>query len=390
MAIAMRFDAEGFAVPQIDERRCTRCQRCIAVCPGNSTSVDGGSEPLALRCWARDDSDRMKGSSGGMFPVLAKHIIERGGSVIGAGFDSNMVLKHLKAETDDELAPLFGSKYIGSDASGIYRQTKELLDNQQLVLFAGTPCQNKGLREYLKCDYKNLFTCDFICYGIGSTAVFNDYIGYLATVYNSKPKKVSFRGKTFDYIRTTFEVEFVSGAKYREFYLASFFGFYFGGCTCNRVACSDCRFAVYQRATDFTLADYGCKDKYRLPQKEIRKGVSQLLLNSEKAIQFFETLADRVTYTITSTEDLMSASNSKRIRGVCYSSPQREEFFRDYQTMDFNAFYGKWVKRIPASYSKQIRYSGKLTGNPIQLAHRIRNRLLRWKRLTSKNQSDQT
>lgn len=375
-AITTKLNSEGFIIPIIDQSLCTDCKSCLAVCPAiNDDKFYKTYDMNAFRCWSKNDADRIDSASGGLFTVLAKYIIENGGEVIGAAFNDKLELKHTNAKTFDELEPLRGSKYIGSNLEGMYKKTKELLEEDKLVLFSGTPCQNEGLLRFLDKEYENLYTCDFICHGVGSTGVFNDYVNHLSKVFNAKPQSVSFRKKIYDYLRPTFEVKFNSGNYFRKFNYATFFGYFFMNSTSNRLSCSDCKFASVQRVSDFTLADYGCEDINKLPKLQMQKGISLVILNTKKAEKLFDIISDRIVYSKCSEEKVLSASNAQRLKEICYSSIWRDEFFKDYQNMNFDLFYKKWSSKIPSNYEKQIKYSGKITGNPLQFIFRVKNRL---------------
>ena len=61
-----------------------------------------------------------------------------------------------------------GSKYIQSDTRGVFIKSKEILDSGTKLLFIGTSCQVSALYHFLGKEYSNLFTVDFMCYGVSS------------------------------------------------------------------------------------------------------------------------------------------------------------------------------------------------------------------------------
>lgn len=73
----------------------------------------------------------------------------------------------------EELGKLRGSKYVQSGIGQTYLQAEKSLKNGSHVLFSGTPCQIAGLKSFLKRDYANLLTVDFICHGVPSPGVWN-------------------------------------------------------------------------------------------------------------------------------------------------------------------------------------------------------------------------
>lgn len=111
-AISMVADEEGFRYPEIDESKCMQCGHCRKVCP--SLNTESPRIPLAVyAAKAKDDDLRIKSSSGGVFSLLARQILEQDGIVIGAACDlTTGVVRHQIARSDMELAALRGSKYV--------------------------------------------------------------------------------------------------------------------------------------------------------------------------------------------------------------------------------------------------------------------------------------
>ena len=79
-----------------------------------------------------------------------------------------------------------------------FSKAKSFLDQGKKVLFSGTPCQIAGLKRFLRKEYNNLLTVDFICHGVPSPKVWRMYLD--ETVVRQCEKKafieeVSFRDK---------------------------------------------------------------------------------------------------------------------------------------------------------------------------------------------------
>ena len=73
-----------------------------------------------------------------------------------------------------------GSKYVQSRIGDSFRQTECFLKTGRKVLFSGTPCQIAGLKLFLKKEYDNLLTVDFICHGVPSPGVWRKYLKEIA------------------------------------------------------------------------------------------------------------------------------------------------------------------------------------------------------------------
>ena len=174
--ISFEEDEEGFRYPLVDPPPiCIDCGLCEKVCP--CLNINQSQEPLAVfAAINKDESIRMQSSSGGIFSLLAEEIINRGGVVFGAKFDSKWQVVHSYSETVEDLAAFRGSKYVQSIIGSSYQDAERFLKNGRTVLFSGTPCQITGLQNYLRKDYENLYTVDFICHGVPSPGVFRWYL----------------------------------------------------------------------------------------------------------------------------------------------------------------------------------------------------------------------
>ena len=79
----------------------------------------------------------MQSSSGGVFTMLAEHIIDEGGVVFGACFDERWEVVHSYVETKEALAKFRGSKYVQSKIGSTYQQAEGFLKSGRKVLFSG-------------------------------------------------------------------------------------------------------------------------------------------------------------------------------------------------------------------------------------------------------------
>lgn len=173
--ISMSEDNEGFLYPSVDTNLCVECHLCEKVCP--VLNISSGQYPIS--CYAAkspDEQIRKESSSGGIFSLLAQKIIENDGVVFGAAFNKKWEVVHCYTETLEGLNSLRGSKYVQSKIGNAYEQVKTFLKNGRLVLFSGTPCQIAGLKTFLRKDYENLITLDFVCHGVPSPGVLRWYL----------------------------------------------------------------------------------------------------------------------------------------------------------------------------------------------------------------------
>ena len=64
------------------------------------------------------------------FSLIALYVLDQGGIVYGAAWDSNMQLHHIGAETEKDLEKLRGSKYVHSDIGNSFRENKKNTSNK--------------------------------------------------------------------------------------------------------------------------------------------------------------------------------------------------------------------------------------------------------------------
>jgi len=112
--ISMAPDQEGFLYPKIQQDNCVECHRCEKVCPQqNDWAVVHPNEPFACyAAHAKDPEIRLQSSSGGVFTLLAKEILSRGGVVFGARYDNSFSVFHSYTEAEEGLAVFRGSFVI--------------------------------------------------------------------------------------------------------------------------------------------------------------------------------------------------------------------------------------------------------------------------------------
>jgi coenzyme F420-reducing hydrogenase beta subunit len=242
-------------------------------------------------------AERLDSSSGGIFPLIAKKILNDGGVVYGAAFAKDFSIEHIRITETPDIRKLQGSKYAFGKLNSAYKDCKADLENGKKVLFTGTPCQVAGLRAYLKADYPNLYVVDFICHG---TPALNTWMQYLEEIANGrKVSEVYFRDKREGWDEYHVTVKFSDGSEYsvnhnNDLYIQGFIGE-----TTLRKSCYQCKFkGIDNRQSDITLGDlWGAKDL--APDLYDDKGTSLLIISSEKGRKIMDAIqTDIVTENI--------------------------------------------------------------------------------------------
>ena len=146
--IEMVENEEGFYYPDINDN-CTACGVCQKFCPViNPIRFVDEFSPKFYAGWSKDDDTRINSSSGGMFPELARYILENEGVVFGVAWNENLLPVHVKITDVDEIPRLMGSKYVQSNVGKTYKEALSELRKGKIILFSGTPCQIAGLNTF--------------------------------------------------------------------------------------------------------------------------------------------------------------------------------------------------------------------------------------------------
>ena len=124
--ISLTEDEEGFLYPYVNEESCVECGLCEKVCP----ILNPQEENYPLQVIAAKNTnteERLGSSSGGLFLPLAKSIINEGGIVFGADYDSNWEVHHVGVENISGLYALMMSKYLQSRIENTYKEAEKFL-----------------------------------------------------------------------------------------------------------------------------------------------------------------------------------------------------------------------------------------------------------------------
>lgn len=295
--ITMVADENGFLCPVIDTESCIECGLCEKTCPIITSVKVIENEPKAFAAYSTDDIIRMESSSGGVFTEIAKAVLAEGGTVFGAAYNEYFDVVHICVDSEVELAKLRGAKYAQSDLRGIFINVKAKLDAGRQVLFSGTPCQVAGLKAFLRQDYPNLLTVDFVCHGIPSPMAWSEYVESKKAIKNSKLVRINQRSKDTGWSRYSYSclIEYDDGTQYSkrnsdDLYMKLF---------CNdyilRESCSACNFKGYERKSDITIGDFwGIWDID--PQMDDDKGTSVVLIQSDKGKSLWNEIGDKITF----------------------------------------------------------------------------------------------
>ena len=324
-AIKMRPDGLGFLYPVIDEAKCIKCGLCIKVCSFNK-NYDKSLNlqvPDVYAIQHKSKKEIEKSQSGAAFIVFSDYILNNDGIVYGVGYTEHFKVVHKRAKNKAERDEFRGSKYVQSDLNFILKKVKKDLKENKYVLFTGTPCQTAALRSYLlqsKVNTEKLFVIDLVCHGVPSPQLWNDYLVYLERKNKAKITKVNFRDKKFGW------------ASHREsFQFNDTYTYLFYQHIMLRKSCGNCYFANLQRPSDITIGDYWGIEKIRPELRKENKGVSLVLINTEKGKKLFNEVKMNINYINTDINDCLQPNLKKPTT----LHPKCEFFEKDYINYGF-------------------------------------------------------
>lgn len=292
-AIQMEEDEFGNIYPTINKEKCIDCNLCKKVCPQLKEKVKMNKPVKAYALYNKNLKKRRESTSGGAATLLYEYVLSKGGVVYGA---SNLFGKSkfdfIRVVRIEDLYKLKGSKYVHCYINDTFKQVKNDLDGNKMVLFIGTPCQVSGLKSYLIKDYDLLYTADIVCHGVPNQKLlfdeinkigilskninyikFRDEKGYSLKIYG-KNKKVL-------YEKPASEIEY-----YNNFLQGNIF----------RENCYSCRYAKRERVSDITLGDFWGLSKDSKVYDDELKGISLVIPTTLKGEKLFEAIKDFATY----------------------------------------------------------------------------------------------
>ena len=361
-AISFHPDHEGFWYPEVDRNKCTDCHLCEKICPVlniDALKHHNKSAPKVFGGYNKDIVIRFDSTSGGVFSLLAQAMYKQKGYVSGAIYTDDFKVVNFISDDKKDLRRLRSSKYVQSNAEGLYKRIKSLLGSGEKVLACGSPCQMAALRSFLRKDYDNLIIVDFLCRATNSPKVFEKYKESLEARYGSKILAIKDKNKDHGWHSLARKVTFENGQvyygeghedDYRRGYHANVF---------ERPSCYECKFKGIPRISDITLGDFwgiGSVD----PSLEQNLGTSLVMINSEKGEKYFEIIRDKLVMKEFSLDDIVPG-NSTAIMGGKLPYPagiDRNEFFKALDEMPFDECAAKffpYVSEQKVTLKRKIR-----------------------------------
>lgn len=324
-AIIMLPDEEGFYYPVTNMELCVDCGVCNKVCPIlNREKVKEHAQGYIIR---HKDMDIVEQStSGGAFTAFASYLLSQGAVVYGAGYDENMRVICKMAQSEEQLAEMRGSKFVQSQLGNTYKKIEIQLNSGLKVLFTGTPCQVSGLLNYLGGKPSNLICMDFVCRGVPSPKLWENYVKMMEKKYGSKMIGARFKHKTYGYHTTTMKVDFESGKTWYGSGRVDPMMKAFVNELASRPSCSACVFKGVGRLSDITMFD--CYEFGEITgENDDDKGYTSLLIHTETGYKLLKEIADRLVIYHVDIDSLVT-NNGIMVCNSAKPHKKRDEFYR--------------------------------------------------------------
>lgn len=291
-AITIQLDNDGYYKPVVDEDKCVECNLCKKSCyKYDENLLQNDKHEQCYAAVNKDAAQLRASSSGAISRVLMEECIKRGYKVMGCACDTHEnIAKSVVASSVGELDQFYGSKYFQSLTTEGFDEVLKDRTEQKYAIF-GTPCQIYGFSQTSK--YKRnpdrYLLVDIFCHGCPSMKLWKSYLAYTnkrtgCTEYD----KVVFRSKTHAWHEYCFD--FVKKSKQYTSKKSKdpFFDILFGMDIMNE-ACYDCNSRSTMAYGDIRLGDYW-GEKYDTNTK----GVSAVVLKTQKGVDFFDAVKDKL------------------------------------------------------------------------------------------------
>lgn len=344
-SIEMITDDEGFVYPSV-HNSCVSCRICINICPVLNQSKKAIKEAQVACCAIHKDFDTWKkSSSGGAFSAICELFCANDSVIFGAIYDSSThSIRHIGVTGVNNIDCFRGSKYVQSNIENCFQEIKCLLNNGRKVVFSGTPCQVAAIRNYLKNqNTDNLLCIDILCHGVGSPAVFKDYLAAIENKAGTPIKDYQFRSKKIHLGVHKLYVSRITFDNGKVIYKTNdlFTNLFLQKILC-RPSCDHCQFTCTDRVGDLTIGDF--KQMYTIfPNAAGNRNGSAIVANTSLGKEIFSKLSSIMCVYPCDVQDI--ANTNDPFSKTSQSPKNRHTFFEDYQN-DKENIYEKYNKKL--------------------------------------------
>ncbi len=194
-------------------------------------------------------------------------------------------------------------------------------------MYSGTPCQVEGLLCYLKKKPDNLLCVDFVCRGVPSPGLWENYVQFMERKFGSKMVGARFKHKTYGYHTTTMKIDFANGKTYYGSGRVDPYMKAFVSELASRPSCVTCKFKGLERPSDITIFD--CYEYSQITgKKDDDKGYSSVFVHSDKGEKILQAIISGFDAIQEVNTEKLIECNGIMVRNSAKAHEKRDEFYK--------------------------------------------------------------
>jgi coenzyme F420-reducing hydrogenase beta subunit len=244
--------------------------------------------------WSNDEKTRARSASGGIAAEIYKYAINHDFFSAGVEWKRDSGASFIPIKTLSDIERIQNSKYVYSNTNGIYKKYQSALKSGRQAVFIGLPCQVAALKNYLGKEYDNLITIDIICHGVAPGEYLMQHLSFIEKKKKQKTDRLYFRDPAFLTCSYTFTLYNDQNLFWKKTaYSNDVYQHGFHKSLIFNNNCYLCQYACPNRVGDITLGDFAGLGKLDYFEFS-RQNVSCILCNTDKGLQFLESIKDDV------------------------------------------------------------------------------------------------
>jgi len=290
-AINLELSQEGFWLPKIDLKKCTKCNICEKVCSFLTPQTNSQTDNEQIHAYSviyNQPEIRKDSTSGGAGFAIAEHLHKAGYKLVGVKYDNQEnITKHFITDSLEEFKQTLNSKYIQSNTKAGFTS---IMNGEKYAIF-GTPCQIDSLKRWAitKRKANNIILIDLFCHGVPSYWLWKSYLEHHLDS-NEKLIKPIFRDKCNGWHTYTLTLKTNKKShSHTNTHNDIFHNFFLGSYVLNR-PCYNCIYRGINSSADIRMGDlWG--NKYR----KNNQGITGILTFTKRGEQIINNLTSTCT-----------------------------------------------------------------------------------------------
>ena len=225
---------------------------------------------------------------------------------------------------------------------------KDVLNNKN-ILFIGTPCQVAGLKSFLRKEYQNLITMDFVCHGVPSQKILKESLKSKVLDFSHRDYNVSFRRKIRKgenyvssyglFVKDHKNYNYIYEGLYpKDMYITGFLSALF-----YRNSCYQCHYTTPERVSDITVGDYSDNDEEYNFMEGKKMLLSMITVNTSNGKSVLDKMHGILN--IAHIDYAKLVAEQGQLRKPMERHKHRDIFETNFPCQDFNALARKLLRQ---------------------------------------------